>query len=526
LRTDLQDVVADGEIGLSADVVIVGAGAVGLALGVTLARDGRDVLILEAGGESLDEAGQRLFSHVTLSGRPWGGARVGRYRVLGGTTTMWGGQVVPIEPTAMAERSWAPGGAWPIGFEELAPWLGSARALLGMGDEDAGEIWARAGGPASGDFGPGVECFLAEWLAEPNLARLFAADISRSKALRVAAHGCVVALEFDDQQERVTALRVLGPRGRPIRVTGERVVLACGTLEIVRLLSSPLADGRRAPWAGRPWLGRGFMDHLDVSAGTLAILDRQRFHDIFDNLFFAGRKFTPKLKLSPSAQHQHHLLGIAGHMMFDSAYREDLDNLKMFAKALTRGRAPSNLLAMPAHVLGVMRVAVPLAVRYLKSHRVLNLADRGVKFRLTAEQAPVAQSRIAITDRRDFLGLPTLDVRWTICGRELETMAVFAELTAAALKSRGLAELTIDPRLAGRDPAFLDQAVDAYHHMGGARMADRPTDGVVDRDLKVHGTGNLYVAGAAVFPSASFANPTLTAIALALRLADHLGART
>jgi choline dehydrogenase-like flavoprotein len=173
-----------------------------------------------------------------------------------------------------------------------------------------------------------------------------------------------------------------------------------------------------------------------------------------------------------------------------------------------------------------MRVAVPLAVRYLKSHRVLNLADRGVKFRLTAEQAPVAQSRIAITDRRDFLGLPTLDVRWTICGRELETMAVFAELTAAALKSRGLAELTIDPRLAGRDPAFLDQAVDAYHHMGGARMADRPTDGVVDRDLKVHGTGNLYVAGAAVFPSASFANPTLTAIALALRLADHLGART
>jgi len=524
LRTDLQDLVAGGEVGLTADVVIVGAGAIGLALGVALARGGRDVLILEAGGESLDEAGQRLFSQVSLSGRPWGGARAGRHRVLGGTTTMWGGQVVPIEPTAMAERSWAPGGAWPIDSEELDPWFERAGSLLGMGDADAKNIWARAG-PAPIDFGLGVERFLAEWLAEPNFARLFAADIGRSKGLRVAAHGCVVALEFGDQQERVTALRVFGPGGRPIRVTGERVVLACGTLEIVRLLSSPLADGRRAPWTNRAWLGRGFMDHIDVSAGTISILDRRRFHDIFDNLFLGGRKFTPKLKLSPSAQHQHRLLGIAGHMMFDSAYKEHLDNLKMFAKALIRGRAPSNFLAMPGNVLAVMRVAAPLAVRYLKSHRMLNLTDRGVKFWLTAEQAPVAQSRIAITDRMDFLGLPTLDVHWTIGGRELETMAVFAELSAAALEARGLAELTIDPRLAGRDPAFLDDAVDSYHHMGGARMADRPTDGVVDRDLKVHGTRNLYVAGAAVFPSASFANPTLTAIALALRLADHLGAR-
>ena len=524
MRTDLQDLVADGEAGLSADVVIVGAGAVGLALGATLARAGREVLIVEAGGESLDEAGQRLFSQVSLSGRPWGGARAGRYRVVGGTTTMWGGQVVPIEPTAMAERSWAPGGAWPIGFEELAAGFERAGALLGMADEEAGKIWARAGATPL-DFGPGLESFLAQWLAEPNFARLFAADIGGSKALRVAAHGCVVALEFGDQQQRVTALRVLGPGGRPIRVTGERVVLACGTLEIVRLLSSPLADGRRAPWTDLSWLGRGFMDHIDVTAGTIAVLDRRRFHDIFDNLFIAGRKFTPKLKLSPSAQHQHRLLGIAGHMMFDSAYREHLDNLKMFAKALIRGRAPSNLSALPGHVLAVMRVAAPLAVRYLKSHRMLNLTDRGVKFRLTAEQAPVARSRVTITDRTDSLGLPTLDVCWTIDGRELETMAVFAELTAAALERRGLAELTIDPRLAGRDPAFLDEAVDAYHHMGGARMADRPTDGVVDRDLRVHGTRNLYVAGAAVFPSAGFANPTLTAIAMALRLADHLGAR-
>jgi choline dehydrogenase-like flavoprotein len=55
-----------------------------------------------------------------------------------------------------------------------------------------------------------------------------------------------------------------------------------------------------------------------------------------------------------------------------------------------------------------------------------------------------------------------------------------------------------------------------------ARMANTPAEGVVDRELKVFGTRNLYVAGAAVYPTTGFANPTFTAIALGLRLADAI----
>jgi len=524
LLTDLRDGLSGLEASPAGDVVIVGAGAVGLALGVSLSRTGRRVLILEAGGASFEEVGQRLFRDVSISGRKWAGAEAGRYRVLGGTTTMWGGQVVPVEEIAMSERSWAAGGAWPIGSDDLAPWFRRSRALLGLDEVDASAIWARAGAIPV-DFGPDLEGFLAEWLPETNFARLFRAEIDRSKTLHVAVHAPVVALEGSGQRDRVSALDVRAPNGRSIRVGGDKVILACGTLEVIRLLSSPLSDGRCAPWRDRPWLGRGFMDHIDVSAGTVAVFDRRRFHDAFDNLFVQRRKFTPKLKLSPSAQRRRQLLGVAGHMMFDSAYQEHIDNLKLFVRSLVRGRAPSNLLAMPEHVVGVMKVAAPLALRYFRSHRMLNLADRGVKFRITAEQAPFAESVVTITDRRDALGQPTLDVRWTFGGRELETMAVFSSLTSKALKAQALAEMTIDPRLAARDPAFLDDAEDAFHHMGGARMAADRDDGVVDADLRVHGTSNLFVAGAAVFPSAGFANPTLTAIALSLRLADHLGVR-
>jgi choline dehydrogenase-like flavoprotein len=48
---------------------------------------------------------------------------------------------------------------------------------------------------------------------------------------------------------------------------------------------------------------------------------------------------------------------------------------------------------------------------------------------------------------------------------------------------------------------------------------------VVNADCKVHGLSNLFVAGSSVFPSSGAANPTLTIVQLALRLADRLGER-
>jgi choline dehydrogenase-like flavoprotein len=84
------------------------------------------------------------------------------------------------------------------------------------------------------------------------------------------------------------------------------------------------------------------------------------------------------------------------------------------------------------------------------------------------------------------------------------------------------AKLNALPGISSGDLAVLKEATDAYHQCGGARMAHTEEKGVVDSNCKVFGTENLYVAGAAVFPSSSFANPTYTAMALAHRLSDYL----
>jgi choline dehydrogenase-like flavoprotein len=77
------------------------------------------------------------------------------------------------------------------------------------------------------------------------------------------------------------------------------------------------------------------------------------------------------------------------------------------------------------------------------------------------------------------------------------------------------------------DPERVEDGILRYgayggHHIGTARMGDAPASSVVDRNGRVHGMKNLYVAGSAVFTTSSQANPTLTIVALALRLAAHL----
>jgi choline dehydrogenase-like flavoprotein len=216
------------------------------------------------------------------------------------------------------------------------------------------------------------------------------------------------------------------------------------------------------------------------------------------------------------------LSGAAAYFVFESAFGEHLANLKIFARSLLRGR----LRGGPRQLLGNLRtlasVGVPMAARYLATRRIYNPADLGTRLRVVCEQQTVRESALHLCDERDALGMPLVALDWRINGAELETIVRTAEHAAAYLDQSGLARVRLDPALCQRDPALLDRAVDTYHHLGMARMATDPDTGVVDAELRVHGTDGLYVAGAAVFPSAGFANPTFTALALADRLAEHL----
>jgi choline dehydrogenase-like flavoprotein len=132
------------------------------------------------------------------------------------------------------------------------------------------------------------------------------------------------------------------------------------------------------------------------------------------------------------------------------------------------------------------------------------------------EQPPDPASRVSLSRDTDRLGVPKLALHWHL-GRALEDGVLrLQELLAAELERARAGTLE-----RSREPAVY---TDASHHMGTTRMSANPGDGVVDTDCRLHGIANLYLAGSSVFPSGGHANPTLTIVALALRLADHLSA--
>ena len=505
---------------LECDVAIVGAGAVGITMAVELARRGVEVTLIEGGGVSLETTSQALMQGEVI-GRPHDGLHNARFRLLGGATNFWGGQLVRFDPLVFEPRPWIGSAGWPIGPATLDPYYDRCAGLLGMpANVDEGALWSRLGVSAP-DFGADLDFFLTRWARDPVFSKLFRADLA-GPGLRTITHANAVRLALDPGSTRCTGVELRSLSGAASTLHAARVVLAGGAIETARLLLHPLADGAAAPWAANPWLGRGFLDHLDCVAGAVRLRDAKAFHRLFDNLYVDGLKYNPKLKLTGAAQAGEQLAGVAGHFVFKSVYLEHLENLKTFARSIRHGRWPARARDLPAHLGALWRVFLPFAVRYLRSRRAFNPSDAGIDLMLMAEQLPVADSRICLGDAEDSLGMRKVRLDWRVSGEELETLAAFAERVQGALGRLGLADVVIDQLLAARDPRYLDGARDYYHHMGGARMGSGPSDGVVDANLKVFGAANLYVAGAAVYPSSGFENPTFTAMALGLRLSDHL----
>lgn len=520
------------------DVVIVGGGTVALLLAVLLERQGQRVLVLETGGGSFEAPAQEL-NEATVTGRAHAGISVARGRALGGTSNLWGGQLTGFVPSDFEAREGVSDVPWPITYQELLPWYEAVAKELRLADAlDEGTPQAhKLFGDQYPDI-PGFTLFLTRWLKEPAMARFFRERLQNAPGLTVLLHAHATGLHLAAEEDgRIASVRVARPDGTTFRMGGSHFVLANGTIEIARLLLASAAEQPQAPWAGNTWVGAGFQDHLEMRGGRVHLLDKPRFLRTFQNIVLAGHKYQPKLRLNTGAGStgDEPTLNVTGYFAFESSIAEHLQHLKVMVKSLLRGGLPRegqglglNLAEMLRHMRGMGSAWVPMIVQYLRHHRIYNPADRGVWLVMHAEQLPRSDSRITLDpERTDRFGMPLATLDWRIGGApEVRAMAAFVRRIGASLQAAGLARVEIDALLDTEDTGVLAQATDTYHQCGGARMGHHPQDGVVDSELRVFGTHNLYVAGAAVFRTSSYANPTFTAMALTARLADRLTPRT
>jgi choline dehydrogenase-like flavoprotein len=196
--------------------------------------------------------------------------------------------------------------------------------------------------------------------------------------------------------------------------------------------------------------------------------------------------------------------------------------MQAFYRAARGRKLPDKLFAR-IRSLATNCAEMPLAlIDWLRTGRTPVSVPRAVKLQCYLEQAPNRTSRVKLSSQKDALGMPKIQMDWHMTDLELKTVGVMTETVRSEFARLGLGTWRPHAWLDDRGEGWQEHLSDCSHHMGTTRMAESRLTGVVDPQCAVFGVKGLYIAGSSVFPTSGYANPTLTIVALALRLADHL----
>jgi choline dehydrogenase-like flavoprotein len=242
---------------------------------------------------------------------------------------------------------------------------------------------------------------------------------------------------------------------------------------------------------------------------------------IFETRSRAGIKLSAKLRASDAFILEDDHVNCAASFLAAVSLRQLAGDTASLIKRMVQNPGLNSGTAALRRCVTMGRILLPAAWSYLVERRAYNLFSDEILIGVEVEQLPTAASYLCLAPHWPPDSAP-IGVHWSVDGREIRSLRAFCRSLAGFVEANGLGRAEIDNRITDEDPSFFDDCEDAFHQMGGARMARDSTHGVVGPELRVFGVENLWAVGAAVFPSGSFANPTLLAMALAHRLADHL----
>lgn len=518
---------SDGELPiLEADICVVGAGAVGLAFAAQFMRSPWRVLVLESGLKEPDSTAEDL-NVLIPAGLPHEGWRDGRVRAFGGTTLAWDGQLVPMRASEAQERPWVPGSGWPLTVGELQPYYRRVEHLLRTeGPPYDLTAWPRLGMPPL----ELDESLLRVRFAQgaPRIRRNFGVllrrALERSNNITVLLDATATAVRCGPHG-RCEAVDVRTRSGLQRQVRARWFVLANGGIETARLLlASPSPDGRGVANSSDT-VGRYFQDHVSWWAGELHPNARRRVQNIFDPRYINGIRHSLQLEPTDELMRRQGWLNAMAQIAFELPEAEGWLEVRRLLRSLQAGKVqlPSRdeSLAMARGSWGLSRLLLTRVV----AQRRRSPNSGSIRLVVNVEQAPNPESRVQLSSELDSFGMPRARLNWQLGELESRTLTGFAQVVAGELErlNLGTVQLAQAPDFGSRD--ILGAAKDMFHHMGTTRMSRLPKDGVTRHDLRCHDVDNLYIAGPSVFPAGGIASPTFTALALCIRLADHLKTR-
>ncbi|MCP9825033.1 GMC oxidoreductase [Synechococcus sp. EJ6-Ellesmere] len=495
------------------DVIVVGCGAAGIFCASKLASQGKSVLIVESGEESEIDKYQNLNSIQEIAKKQsnpiWN-----RKRMLGGTTTAWGGQSLPFSPIDFTARKWMPGD-WPIKYEDLQEHYIIANQFMGVDTYNYdSDITQLTGVQDPGFNNVNIWFHFSKWAPEPNFWKLKHQGLPETCFILYHAH-CTRLIWRD--KHSIDGIEIASLSGKRLTVYSKAVFLATGGIESTRMLLLSAEDPNSPLAQASPWLGKGYMDHPSIEVAEVIGLTPLKLYKLqkqFGTQLYRSWKYSVRMSASTAWQATNQLPNISSHFLFLPHHTRDwLGNLR---SALQQ---PSVINAW--RLLRVCHLVI-LGLIILAAKRIVYRSNAKTVVCIMSEQPATSESCVTLADTLDPFGLKQACIHWTIDPVVGKGIAAFSQLLKSELKGLNICELKLDPMLSLLPQEIVNLTSDVNHHMGGAKMSSTPEGGVVDQWMRPWGVTNLFVCSASVFPTSSHSNPTLTLLALCSRLLTRL----
>lgn len=517
---------------IEADICIVGAGPAGISVARQFVGTRYSICVLESGGKDLEHETQALYRGLNI-GADYYDLDAARLRYFGGTTNAWNGRCAPLDMVDFQGRHWVPYSGWPVTRRELMPCYRRAQKLLGLGPFVYDERMWDSLGVEPPELDPS-RIRSSFWRFDEERSPFGidrCRDVFVARNIQVVLHANVSSIQVNEGATAVRQLEVESLEGRRAKVRAKLFVLACGGIETPRLLLASRSVEACGVGNCNDLVGRFFMEHAHASGGVIRTARPYEVWDLFRKRFRPGRPpVAPVLRPSEAVQREHRILNTAMTLKLQRSPTWGLPlPLRRYWRARPRLRPNSSgrrLWHLYKHFNAALARCWRPALRF-QAH----IGIKRLHIVLLGEQTPNPHSRVMLGQERDCLGMPMVTLNWQQSPLDTHSAFVLVDTFGREFERLGLGSVEIPSWLRDGavpwpvDPTVSNSRIGGYHHMGTTRMSDDPRQGVVDRECRVHGYENLFVAGSSVFPTSGWANPTLTIIALSVRLADHLRAR-
>ncbi|MFD1701984.1 FAD-dependent oxidoreductase [Methylopila henanensis] len=514
---------------LTGDVCVVGSGPAGVTLALELAKKGRQVVLLESGGEHYEEASQALYEG-RITGHQNIDVAASRLRQFGGTSGHWTGMCAPLDPVDFTPRPDMPDHGWPIRRADLDPFYARAQPYLDLGPYRYDFDYWRPNAPGPALPLDPTKVFTTVYQQSPptRFALKYMETVRAEPKISCWLHANLVDIALDAAGSAVERIEARSLDGHSVSVRANRFVIACGGVENARILLN--CRKQRAEGLGNEngLVGRYYTDHMTIETTLVALEDEvdatlyEEQHTIGDTVLNFGLKIAPDEIVAR---------GLNNNAAFlipqfeDETFNDEFRDYGWIAfsemvKAFAHGRVPERFGERYCEVVDDLGRVTTGAYRHVMRKVKPRSKPVAFKLRQDAEQSPNPDSRVTLIDEVDPLGFQRVALDWRVTDEDLLRLRRTHQFIGEQLGAAGLGRM----RLGISEPPDHDIAFSGYHHMGTTRMHADPKRGVVDANCRLHSVGNLYMAGSSVFTTAGCANPTLTITALAIRLAEHLSA--